>query len=77
MCYPLVQLFRHSCGHDKPGGRITVDCFSPNCRYSSTHPQSGCTNCVRTCRQWMLPPQTTLAGSKDNICWNCAHGMPP
>ncbi|KAJ7215100.1 hypothetical protein B0H12DRAFT_1032691 [Mycena haematopus] len=50
MCYPLVQLFRHACGHEKPGGR--VDCGARNCRYSAAHPESGCTNCVRTCRQW-------------------------
>ncbi|KAJ6562333.1 hypothetical protein B0H19DRAFT_1144179 [Mycena capillaripes] len=73
MCYDSVQLLLHTCGHQKPSGRVKVDCHSRRCRYSDTHPASGCNNCVNTCRQWMLQAQTVPAGNSPTICWDCAH----
>ncbi|KAJ7310031.1 hypothetical protein DFH08DRAFT_899182 [Mycena albidolilacea] len=73
MCYDSVKLYVHTCGHQMPGGREKVDCGSRRCRYSSAHPGAGCNNCVNTCRQWMLPPQSALAGRRDNICFRCAN----
>ncbi|KAJ7604832.1 hypothetical protein DFH06DRAFT_274611 [Mycena polygramma] len=73
MCYDSVHLLTHICGHQKPGGRSKVDCHSRRCRYSATHPPSGCSNCVNTCRQWMLQPQNVQAGTSPTICFDCAR----
>ncbi|KAJ7120213.1 hypothetical protein C8R44DRAFT_672048 [Mycena epipterygia] len=72
MCYPSVQYLLHSCGHEKPGQRVTVDCRRSNCRYSSAHP-SVCSNCVNTCQQWLMPPQRASGGTSPNMCWNCVN----
>ncbi|KAJ7722848.1 hypothetical protein B0H16DRAFT_1599839 [Mycena metata] len=73
MCYYTVQLLMHTCGHEKPSGRTKVDCGARRCKYSATHPESGCSNCVNTCRQWMLQPQSVSAGSSPTLCFHCAH----
>ncbi|KAK7017771.1 hypothetical protein R3P38DRAFT_1315639 [Favolaschia claudopus] len=76
MCYENVNTYLHTCGHQKPGpGRTKIDCGSRYCRYSDSHPRSGCANCYKSCSQWLMQPRRVLAGTSPTVCWDCQHGQ--
>ncbi|KAK6996806.1 hypothetical protein R3P38DRAFT_3070558 [Favolaschia claudopus] len=75
MCFDNIHLIHYACGHGKPTGNKTrVNCGSRRCAFSSIHPQYGCANCVNTCRQRLLPPESIVTSNSPNLCSDCARG---